>query len=117
MEHAPETTTTWEKTRTLGTLLASILIPSCCREKPQEESEAIRAWAIEILRRYSPVEVPQGALDQLKLVPPDGNTKSSRGLMGEVSDLTRKSERLTLDFGSLEKSLERGAGKSRCPCG
>lgn len=137
--HMAQSVSPWEKARTIATLLASVLIPvavvvitqsytaaeaarqreakylelaiAILREKPREESEAIRTWAIEILGRYSPVPVPQAALDQLRLVPIrdalDGTAKSSADLAKEVEDLTRR-WRSIIDLSTLRK----GASKS-----
>lgn len=114
----------WNIVRTVTTLIASLLIPlvvvlitqlytgaeakrerearyvelaiEILRGKPQEETTAIRAWAIEIVSRYSPVKFPQDALAELKVAPIqirgalDGNLKSSGEIMGEVDALMQK---------------------------
>ena len=97
MANMAEEVSTWEKARTVATLVASVIIPlvvvavtqmytradaqrqrearyvelaiEILRENPRDETQAIRNWAIEVMGAYSPVKLPATALEELKVEP------------------------------------------------
>jgi len=63
---------------------------SILREKPNEETVALRNWAVEILRSYSPIPISAEAIEEIKRKP----------LPGRIYLTTEKGEVLTDEKGN-----------------
>lgn len=143
MANMVEEVSIWEKARTVSTLVASIFIPlvvvaitqmytradaqrqrearyvelaiEILREKPRDETQAIRNWAIEIMNNYSPVKLPARVLEELKVEPIhiqsalDGNMKSSAKLLEDIEKTLKEWERLVRASENLKERLREEA--------